>query len=589
VESDWGGWAEWGPPITVLVAAIAFGWISVVRMRPGTDPSIERESRKLDLESAKEEAIAALKQLELDKDKLPPDEYERERERLLHRGARALEALENPEVASRLPPEPRDLPPVTRPAPGTPGGGLAPEWRGALYTLGAIVLLFVLWNWAGTIAKPKPEDGMPGQPGDVAQDSLSPRAQQVRDSPVFQQEVAAQEALLQANPSDVGALNQLTYLWLMMAEDPQKAFGYNEQAIQADAKNPDARAYRAVLTAMMGMADKAIASLDELLAEHPDHEKGIIYRAMMLLQLGRTQEGVAALEAAAQKHPESQELQMALAAARQMPPPQQGGPQGSPQGGSSPAAAGERLAAGTLTLDPAAQASLKGGEVLFLSISNPAGGPGTPPVAAQKQPVGSFPVSFELTTADIRAMPGAGGVPDVFDVKARIDTDGNAMTREPGPVAVVTGVSRGATGLTLTLTLDGAPAPGPASNSLLAPLPGAPAAPTGPVELLVSGTAQLDPSFQSALQGTEIVFVSVRDPAGGPPLAVSRVPARFPLQFRVTSADAIQMGAARPIPETFHVSVRIDRDGNAMTKEGEPEALSEGVKKGTSALQLTLQ
>jgi tetratricopeptide (TPR) repeat protein len=580
VESDWGGWAEWGPPITVLVAAIAFGWISVVRMRPGTDPSIERESRRLDLESAKQEAITALKQLELDKDKLPPDEYERERERLLHRGARALEALENPEVASRLPPEPRGMPEVTRPAGGSPGGGLAPEWRGALYTLGAIVLLFILYNMAGNFTKPKDQGPMAGQqpPG---REEVSPRALDVRNSPVFQQEVAAQEALLQANASDVGALNQLTYLWLMMAEDPQKAFGYNEQALKADAKNPDARAFRAVLTAMMGMPDKAVASLDELLVEHPDHEKGIIYRAMMLLQMGRTQEGITALEAAAQAHPESQELQMALAAARQMPPPAPGGPQ--------PAASGEALAAGTITISPDAQAMLKGGEVLFLSISNPAGGPGTPPVAAQKQPASGFPLSFQLTTADIRAMPGAGGVPDVFDVKARIDTDGNAMTKEPGPVAVVTGVQRGATGLTLTLSMDGAPAPAPAGNSLLAPLPGAPAAPAGPVEVLAAGTATLDPSFQSALKGGEIVFVSVKDPAGGPPLAVSRVPAQFPLQFRVTSADIIQMGVARPIPETFNVSVRIDRDGNAMTKEGEPEATSQGVKKGTSTLQITLQ
>jgi tetratricopeptide (TPR) repeat protein len=581
VESDWGGWAEWGPPITVLVAAIAFGWISVVRMRPGTDPSIERDSRRLDLESAKEEAIAALKQLELDKDKLPADEYERERERLLHRGARALEALENPGLdqygtSTRLP---REIPPqIPRPEGGRPQGGLAPEWRGALYMLGALLLLFVLYNMAGNFTKPKDEGGM-GQAPPAAGPGTSDRAQQVRNSPVFQKEVADQEALLQANPNDVAALNELTYLWLMMGEDPQKGFGYNDQALKIDPKNPDARAFRAVLTAMMGMPDKAVIALDELLVEHPAHEKGIIYRAMIMLQMGRGPEAIASLEAAAAAHPESQELQMAVVAARQMP----AGP-GAPQ----PAAGGERLAAGTVTISPDAQGLLKGGEVLFLSISNPAGGPGTPPVAAQKQPAAGFPLSFELTTADIRAMPGAGGVPDVFDVKARIDTDGNAMTKEPGPVAVVTGVQRGATGLTLTLTMDGAPAPAPAGG-LLAPLPGAPAAPAGPVEVLAAGTAQLDPSFQSALKGGEIVFVSVRDPAGGPPLAVSRVPAQFPLQFRVTTADIIQMGAARPVPETFNVSVRIDRDGNAMTKEGEPEATSQGVKKGTSTLQITLQ
>jgi hypothetical protein len=65
-------------------------------------------------------------------------------------------------------------------------------------------------------------------------------------------------------------------------------------------------------------------------------------------------------------------------------------------------------------------------------------------------------------------------------------------------------------------------------------------------------------------------------------------PAQFPLSFRVTTADIIQMAGPRTVPESFNVSVRLDKDGNAMTKDG-PEAVAQGVKKGTDSLDLTLQ
>lgn len=593
MDDSWGGWAEWGPPLGVMIAAIAFGWLTISRSQSRADPEVERQSRLLDLKSVHDEALQALKQLEFDKDKLPAEEYQQERERLMRRGARALEALDSPDLALQIlsgrdnpAPDPAARPAAAIPAASGPLAGLSPEWRGALYTLAGVVLVFILWNFAGGYEKPKdPGMGAPQATGPGEQPgALTERGNQVLSSPVFKQEVAQQEALLQANPNDLAALNQLTYLYLIMADHPQMAFGYNEQAIKLDPKNFDARAYRAVLTAMMSMLDKALAMLDEVLAESPDHEKSIVYRSMILVQMSRKDEALASLQGALAKNPSSQQLSQALAALQQVP---NGGP-GDP-GAGAPAAPGQRLAAGTISLDPAAQSALQQGGVLFLSIRNPAMGQGGPPVAADRRmPPFQFPMPFELTTAHIRAM-GAGEVPAVIDVTARLDLDGNPSTKD-GPAATAAGVQTGAEGLSLVLSFEGAaPAPG---GGLLAPLPGAPGspAPAGASELIASGTATLDASLQSQLTGSEMVFVSVKDPSGGPPLAAVQMPARFPLQFNVTSANVIQMGPSpRTVPETVVVSVRVDRDGNAMTKDGGPEAVMQGVKKGSSALNLVLQ
>ncbi|MEZ4242084.1 MAG: tetratricopeptide repeat protein, partial [Myxococcota bacterium] len=342
-----------------------------------------------------------------------------------------------------------------------------------------------------------------------------------------------------------------------------------------------------LLRLTMSMPDQAMQQFDEILAEEPNHVKATIFKSILTFQQGDPDKAVSLLEDAMKAHPGDAELTEALSqatAARDQV--KAGGMQAPPAAGG-----GDLIVSGTLTMDPAAQATLKGNETLFLSVSTP-GRPG-PPVAADRidGPL-TFPLTFDLTTADIRAMPGAaGGVPDTMEFKARIDLDGNAMTKESAPLAIVTGVQRGTAGLTATLTLAGTPTAAPAggANSLVAPLPpaggGAPAAGGG--EVLAKGTVKLG-AGQTAT-GSEVVFVSIKDPAQpGPPLAVSKLPAQFPLSFEVTSADIIQMAGPRNVPDAINVSVRLDRDGNAMTKDG-PEATVQGVKKGVTGLDLTLQ
>jgi len=65
--------------------------------------------------------------------------------------------------------------------------------------------------------------------------------------------------------------------------------------------------------------------------------------------------------------------------------------------------------------------------------------------------------------------------------------------------------------------------------------------------------------------GILYVIVRVAGRAGGPPLAVKRLPAEFPAEFRVTAADSMVPGT--PLVPAMDLTVRLDQDGDAMSKQ----------------------
>jgi tetratricopeptide (TPR) repeat protein len=112
----------------------------------------------------------------------------------------------------------------------------------------------------------------------------------------------------------------------------------------------------------------------------------------------------------------------------------------------------------------------------------------------------------------------------------------------------------------------------------------APAAPGSPV---ATGTITLADGILP--DGTETLYVSLRALGGGPPLAAKRLaPGPFPMELSLTTADAIAMGGApRPFPDRMKLSVRIDRDGNPMTKDFLATFEAE-IDRGVSGLAVSL-
>ncbi|HYI08610.1 MAG TPA: tetratricopeptide repeat protein [Thermoanaerobaculia bacterium] len=97
-------------------------------------------------------------------------------------------------------------------------------------------------------------------------------------------------------------------------------------------------------------------------------------------------------------------------------------------------------------------------------------------------------------------------------------------------------------------------------------------------------TLDLDSAAQPR---TGIVFVIARNPAGGPPLAVKRVIATsFPLSVDLTAADSM-MG--QPLPVTFRLEARLDRDGDPMTRPATDPAAAQNEVSTGMAVRLALK
>lgn len=108
-------------------------------------------------------------------------------------------------------------------------------------------------------------------------------------------------------------------------------------------------------------------------------------------------------------------------------------------GGPPPGApAGAQLAiAGTVNLAPGLATSVKPGSILYISVrQDAAAGVKGKLLAARRVPVTGaemFPLAYQMTAADLMS-PGAD-VSGALRVEARVDQDGDAMSRTPGDLA----------------------------------------------------------------------------------------------------------------------------------------------------------
>lgn len=121
------------------------------------------------------------------------------------------------------------------------------------------------------------------------------------------------------------------------------------------------------------------------------------------------------------------------------------------------------------------------------------------------------------------------------------------------------------------------------------PMPeGAPAAEAPAGGAHVSGEIDMDPGRGAAPPGA-IVFVTARavGQEGGPPLAVKRLPAAFPLRFTLGSEDSM-MG--QELPAELRLEARLDTDGDPLTRAaGDLSARLDGVRLGQDGVRLHLR
>jgi tetratricopeptide (TPR) repeat protein len=402
-----------------------------------------------DLEARRDTLLGQLRELEDTGAKRTPEQLARERYALELEAARVLRDLA---VRRRAESE---AAPRRKGAAGEPAapGWLArnPAVKGFLWGAGSIVVLGLLLQHVSRSADERQAGGS------VTGDVPGSRA-------AGGDEEAELHAFLERNPDDVTARLALARLYLTR-QDLMGVWNETQHVLELEPGEPRALSYQSLVRLAMGEAEVALEMLDQALATAPDLFDAYVHKSLVLVRLGRESDAQATMQEAARRFPAQAELLDSLW--QEMVASEAAAPAGEPQtpSGEDPAAAprpdgvapsgvaaapdreAPRDLTGVLELGPALEGRVAPGAVVFITVRERGGG--GPPVAVDRVVVASFPMPFQVGRG--HSMMGQP-LPDRIHIEARIDSDGDAMTRDPGdPIATIDDVPAGSSGLRLVL------------------------------------------------------------------------------------------------------------------------------------------
>ena len=264
-------------------------------------------------------------------------------------------------------------------------------------------------------------------------------------------EIAALRAKAKANPTDVTARNELGHA-LLHSGDPMGSFKEAQEVVKLAPEDPEARTHMAIV--LLGSGDLAMATkaFDKIISG-AEFGEALAYRGALYYQAGDTTNAVTYLERASVADP-----RLAEAVGEMIDQIKAGQPFGGEDHPRPAAASGGPAMpegppsaddiTGTLAVAPTAQAKAVPGATLFLFARAPGVDRG-PPLWVKKLPVTSFPMEFRIGPGN--AMMG-GATPAEVVISARIDADGNAMTRSENDVEGKSATLKpGTTGVSITI------------------------------------------------------------------------------------------------------------------------------------------
>jgi tetratricopeptide (TPR) repeat protein len=296
--------------------------------------------------------------------------------------------------------------------------------RGFAWGAGSVAVLAGIAFFVMQQAKPKETAAAMPQPASSA--AVDPAIVQLQSS-------------IAQNPDNLKLRDDLAKAYL----DRDDLSGVAEQTRYVLTRNPnDARAltYQALVHIAARQPEAAGVMLQRATESDPNLLDAWVGLAWLNAESGDLKKAQAAIDEGKKRHPEQaarlDELMTHLRSPQQQP--QQAAPAAQPA-----AASGEAV---HITLN-AANANYPPSAVIWV-IARPAGATSGPPAAAKRVPLGAFPIQVELTGAD--SMMGQP-LPARMHIEARIDFDGNPMTRDPkDPAGAQDNVGLGQS-LTLTL------------------------------------------------------------------------------------------------------------------------------------------
>lgn len=427
---------DWVSAIAILAAGLVLGALLFYfnKRRNAQTLGNEADLERKDLEAKRDALVQQLRD-----PSLGPDE----RTRLELETADALRKLDHYDRIA----------PTLVPAAAS-NNAMNPTIKGFLWGTVSIAALFGLGYFVMQQAKPRQEgDGLTG--GMAQQQQVPAQAPNASADPIVQQ----LEAAVQSQPGNLQLRNDLAQAYLER-DNLMAVFQQTKLVLEKSPEDSRALTLQGIVRMAMGEAEEATKLLQRATKNDPKNLDGWVALAWVYAQSDRMPDAERMIAEAGRQVPqEKARLEQVFGqmktqiAERAAPQATQGNqlPEGHPPIAGAPAAAmaapassgmpASGAASGasvrvTLDLDPSAKQRTG---IVFVIARNPAGGP---PVAVKRVVATSFPFNLELTAAD--SMMGQS-LPASFRLEARLDSDGNAMTKPPSdPSAVQEGVAPGA-------------------------------------------------------------------------------------------------------------------------------------------------
>ncbi|HEX7420200.1 MAG TPA: hypothetical protein VF505_09960 [Thermoanaerobaculia bacterium] len=302
---------------------------------------------------------------------------------------------------------------------------------------GSVLILATLGYLVMQSAKPR-EQNAPVTGGDT---TSTIRPAQAPPDPAVQQ----LEAAVKKSPDDLNTRIDLAKAYLER-DNLMGVFDQTQYVLVRSPNEPRALTYQALVRMAMGQGADAVGMLQRATKADPSLLDAWVALAWAKTTEGKTKDAEAAIAEAERRHPEEKaRLEQVYAAMKQQASARQNSGGELPVSHPTIGAAEEPVENPihvTLELDPASKGKLTPTSVVFV-IARPEGVAAGPPAAVKRLTGVTFPITFDLSAAD--SMMGQP-LPPRVRLEARIDADGNAMTKDPSdPVGVQDGVALGAT------------------------------------------------------------------------------------------------------------------------------------------------
>ncbi len=262
------------------------------------------------------------------------------------------------------------------------------------------------------------------------------------------------EAAVAADDSNLEAKNRLSHLYIL-ADRVMDAWALAEAVTKVAPQDSEARTHQAVVLMASGHMDVAAQVLDKVLAVEPGFVEALGYRGAVYREQGQPERAVELWNKLLTIDPaQASVVRPAIAALEaQIAAGGAGAPASSPAvvGEASVPPSGQDDAAGRImgrvVLDEALASRVRATDTLFI-LARPEGVERGPPVAVERLPISSFPLAFDLGPED---SPMGGTLSGRVTLSARVDQDGNAMTRGEGELEARLTVEVGAKDVELRL------------------------------------------------------------------------------------------------------------------------------------------